>query len=226
MRPHARSVRSPVLTLRWSATMPSVDDSRAQAIDAAVGAGDRGDLPADELRVLLTRYVRDVADEDLAAWSPDGLAACVLRHRELASRRPDGTANVRLHTPPVEEHGRGGGHTVVEIVNDDMPFLVDSVTAELSRQHRGIHLVIHPTLLVRRDEGATSWRCSTCRRPRPARTTDAPWPPTPAWSHGSASRSTGSRTRPRSRRSRRPCTACSTTSAPPWRTGPRCARRR
>ncbi|GAA3053760.1 hypothetical protein GCM10020229_76720 [Kitasatospora albolonga] len=32
-----------------------------------------------------------------------------------------------------------------------MPFLVDSVTNELTRQDRGIHVVIHPQLVVRRD---------------------------------------------------------------------------
>ncbi|MEI5528348.1 hypothetical protein WB388_48245, partial [Streptomyces brasiliscabiei] len=42
-------------------------------------------------------------------------------------------------------------HSVVEVVTDDMPFLVDSVTNELTRQGRGIHLVIHPQVVVRRD---------------------------------------------------------------------------
>ncbi len=42
-------------------------------------------------------------------------------------------------------------HSVVEVVTDDMPFLVDSVTNELSRQGRGIHLVVHPQVVVRRD---------------------------------------------------------------------------
>ena len=40
---------------------------------------------------------------------------------------------------------------LVQIVTDDMPFLVTSVTAELTRQGRAIHLVIHPQLQVRRD---------------------------------------------------------------------------
>ncbi|PWS49998.1 hypothetical protein DLE01_20845, partial [Streptomyces sp. FT05W] len=41
-------------------------------------------------------------------------------------------------------NGWTSSHSVVEVVTDDMPFLVDSVTNELSRQGRGIHLVIHP----------------------------------------------------------------------------------
>ena len=45
----------------------------------------------------------------------------------------------------------GLSHTVVQIVTDDMPFLVDSVTAELSTEGRGVHLVVHPQFVVRRD---------------------------------------------------------------------------
>ncbi|MDF9804163.1 glutamate dehydrogenase [Streptomyces sp. HB372] len=69
----------------------------------------------------------------------------------VAENRPQGTANVRVHTPTVEENGWTCSHSVVEVVTDDMPFLVDSVTNELSRQGRGIHVVIHPQVTVRRD---------------------------------------------------------------------------
>ncbi len=132
--------------------MMSVEESRAATIEAAVEAGERHNLPADDLRAFLSRYFRDVADEDLEAWDPSDVVGCGLRHHQLASRRRAGTANVRVYLPTVDEHGWSTGHTVVEIVNDDMPFLVDSVTAELSRQGRGIHLVIHPTFSVRRDD--------------------------------------------------------------------------
>jgi glutamate dehydrogenase len=35
---------------------------------------------------------------------------------------------VRAFNPSPEEHGFQSTHTIVEIVNDDLPFLVDSVT--------------------------------------------------------------------------------------------------
>ena len=55
-------------------------------------------------------------------------------------------------TPTKEHDGwSAAGHTVVQIVVDDMPYLVDSVAMELSRQRRDVHLVIHPVFDVVRD---------------------------------------------------------------------------
>ena len=57
-----------------------------------------------------------------------------------------------MFTPTLAEHGwSAGGHSVVEVVTDDMPFLVDSVVMELTRQQRDVHLVIHPQFDVTRD---------------------------------------------------------------------------
>ena len=68
------------------------------------------------------------------------------------SSREPGKAKVRAWTP----QGAGGAtspFSIVEIVTDDMPFLVDSVTAEISRSGRAIQLVAHPLLAVTRIDG-------------------------------------------------------------------------
>ncbi|MEW1635863.1 NAD-glutamate dehydrogenase [Streptomyces sp. NPDC093801] len=99
----------------------------------------------------LQRYYLHTAPEDLADRDPVDVFGAALSHYRLAENRPQGTASVRVHTPTVEENGWTSSHSVVEVVTDDMPFLVDSVTNELSRQGRGIHVVIHPQVVVRRD---------------------------------------------------------------------------
>lgn len=99
----------------------------------------------------LQRYYLHTAPEDLTDRDPVDVFGAALSHYRLAENRPQGTASVRVHTPTVEENGWTCSHSVVEVVTDDMPFLVDSVTNELSRQGRGIHVVIHPQVLVRRD---------------------------------------------------------------------------
>jgi len=101
----------------------------------------------------LLRYVyRHVPAEDLAERTEVDLYGAVMSLYKLSAHRPQGTANIRVFTPTVAEHGwSAGGHTVVEVVTDDMPFLVDSVTMELTKQHREVHIVVHPQILVRRD---------------------------------------------------------------------------
>jgi glutamate dehydrogenase len=67
-----------------------------------------------------------------------------------ASARPNGMHGktmVRAWTPDLP----GTSYSVVEIVTDDMPFLVDSVTSELTRQGRAIQLLAHPLFAVTRD---------------------------------------------------------------------------
>jgi glutamate dehydrogenase len=56
-----------------------------------------------------------------------------------------------VYNPQFEEHGWQSTHTVVEMINDDMPFLVDSTRTEINRQGYAIHLMIHPVMKVRRD---------------------------------------------------------------------------
>ncbi|MGW8381139.1 NAD-glutamate dehydrogenase [Streptomyces sp. ODS28] len=107
------------------------------------------------LEALLQRYYLHTAPEDLADRDPVDILGATLAHYRLAQERPQGTANVRVYTPTVDEHGWTCTHTVVEVVTDDMPFLVDSVTNELSRVGRGIHVVIHPQVVVRRDVTGT-----------------------------------------------------------------------
>ena len=94
---------------------------------------------------VLRRYFRHAAFDDIAERTPAEVFAVVESGAALAAVRPQGVANIRVHTPAA------GGHTVIEVVTDDMPFLVDSVTAELSRLGHGIHVVFHPVLAVERD---------------------------------------------------------------------------
>jgi len=88
-------------------------------------------------------YYEHLAEEDFRAYSPELLAARAETHREVAGMRAPGTANIRI----VDEADK----SVVYIVTDDMPFLVDSVNAELVRQNSAIHLVLHPLFVVTRN---------------------------------------------------------------------------
>ncbi|MGZ8155617.1 MAG: NAD-glutamate dehydrogenase, partial [Burkholderiales bacterium] len=114
----------------------------------------RAKVAKDE-QVLLERFVREyfrqVDPEDLAQRLPEDLYGVALSHWSFARRRPAGTAKIRVFNPTIEEHGWQSTHTVVEIVNDDMPFLVDSVTMAVNRLGVTLHLIMHPILAIQRD---------------------------------------------------------------------------
>ena len=128
------------------------EESKADLIARAVDVGEhtRASSSGDGDARFLRRYYRGVAADDIVGRDPVDVFGAALSNRELACLRPQGTANVRVFTPTVEEHGWASGHTVVEVVTDDMPFLVDSVTSCLAQNGSSIHLVIHPQLAVRR----------------------------------------------------------------------------
>ena len=79
--------------------------------------------------------------EDLAARDPPDLLRRGVSHWRTGRRRLAGDApSVRLYNPDIEADGWESRHTVVELVCDDRPFLVDSVTMALHRHGWGIHL--------------------------------------------------------------------------------------
>ena len=92
-----------------------------------------------------------VADKDLAAASVEQRAAVALGLLAFARRRLPGIAKVRVFNPTDDSDGFESRHSIVHIVNDDMPFLVDSVANELNRREINVHLLAHPVLGVRRD---------------------------------------------------------------------------
>jgi glutamate dehydrogenase len=106
---------------------------------------------ADSVEHFVRRYFALVAPDDIIYTSFDTLLGGALSLWEFGAKRKPGEARIRLFNPLAETSGWSLEHTVVEIVNDDMPFLVDSVTAELNRRGHNIHLLLHPVLRVRRD---------------------------------------------------------------------------
>ena len=102
---------------------------------------------------FVRQYYHWVPPEDLADRSPIDLYGAAVAHWNLAQQRSPGTAKVRVYNPDLEQHGWQSAHTVVEVVSDDMPFVVDSINMELVRRGYGLDLVIHPVIRVHRGAG-------------------------------------------------------------------------
>jgi len=102
-----------------------------------------------EVEQFVRAYYADAAPEDVCEFDLYGAA---LAHWHFLQRRRPGQPKVHAYTPKLEEHGWQSPHSVVEIVTDDMPFLVDSVTMALTREGTAIHAFVHPILRVHRDD--------------------------------------------------------------------------
>jgi glutamate dehydrogenase len=102
---------------------------------------------------FVRRYFGVVAPDDIIYTAFDTLLGSALSLWDFGGQRQPGAPKVRIFNPTMETNGWDLEHTVVEIVNDDMPFLVDSVSAEILRHDKNIHLLLHPVARVRRDSG-------------------------------------------------------------------------
>ena len=106
---------------------------------------------ADRLAAFARCFFAEAIDEDIAGMSAPDLLGAIASLWRLARVRSRGAAKVRVYNPHLDEHGWHSARTIVEIVNDDMPFLVDSVVAALNGMGLRVRLVIHPILRVGRD---------------------------------------------------------------------------
>src|SRR5215469_4776095 len=102
---------------------------------------------------VIAKLYEHVPPGDVAARSPRDLGGAALSLWRFAERRRAGHAKIRVYNPETDIDGWASPHTVVEIVNDDMPFLVDSVTTAINAHDRVVDLVIHPIVGVDRDAG-------------------------------------------------------------------------
>ncbi|SNR25446.1 NAD-glutamate dehydrogenase [Blastococcus mobilis] len=134
-------------------TIPSRD--RTEIIDDIRRYAQERQTPEQQrlFQTFVGQYYRHVARDDLAARSVHDLYGAAMSHLTLALDRAPGAPAVRVYSPDFEEHGFGSAHTVVDIVTDDMPFVVDSATTEVIRHGLGLHLTVHPVVSVRRDTG-------------------------------------------------------------------------
>ena len=118
---------------------------------------------AEEFDNFLRHYLQHVDAGDLAARRIEDLFGAAADHLQLAKQWATETISIRALNPRNEIDGWESEHTVVMIVTDDLPFLVDSVIVEISRLALGIHLVVHPVMADAREHGASF--CNPCTRP-------------------------------------------------------------
>ena len=129
-------------------------DARERILNDIVATRNRSKALANrsQIRAYLRNYFVDVPIEDLMGRAEGTMARIALDHLEFGATRKQGQALLRIFNPSERQHGYTSNFTFIELVNDDMPFLVDSVSAAISRQNLSAHITVHPVYCVKRDE--------------------------------------------------------------------------
>ena len=105
-----------------------------------------------EAKTFAAAFYKRMEDDEYPHHSPDAWAALACDMLEFARVRKPGTPNVRVFNATQKANGWESPHTVLQIVNDDMPFLVDSVSMTLADAGIGVHVLGHPLLRFKRDK--------------------------------------------------------------------------
>jgi glutamate dehydrogenase len=104
-------------------------------------------------KTFLSQLFARAAADDLLGYEPRTLAQLGQQAWAFLGTRRPGAPKIRFDIlQGVEQGGRPKPLSVIEIVTDDMPFLLDSVMGELTERGLEIRLVVHPVLVVKRDE--------------------------------------------------------------------------
>jgi len=117
---------------------------------------------------FIDNYLINVALSDISDLSPENLFGLIQAHWRLGEKRPPGEALVHVYNPSLKECGWDCEYTVIEIINDDMPFLVDSVFSKLNRLDLTPHLVVHPIFKVLRSKHGMFEGFSFVKSPPPS----------------------------------------------------------
>ncbi|WP_436495055.1 NAD-glutamate dehydrogenase [Actinokineospora sp. HUAS TT18] len=123
---------------------PSPEQTRDELIESAAEQ-------APDIADLIRLYYRYIPPEEVLDDDPVDLVGAVRSHAQLAERRVKGRPAVRMVNPSDSQDGWSTPGSVVQLVTDDMPYLVESVSAELVRSGVQVQRVVHPIVVVQRD---------------------------------------------------------------------------
>ncbi len=106
---------------------------------------------AESVARFASSYYRTVPLDEVEHRSLDSLYSATLSCWQFVRQRT--TAHkIRVFNPDLEQYGWQSPHTVIEVLTEDRPFLVDSVRMVLGGRGLSIHSVINAVFRIERDQ--------------------------------------------------------------------------
>ncbi len=101
---------------------------------------------------LADYYFRQIQSRDLLHISIDDCYGAILCLWQFIQQRKPGELNIRAYNPEPETHYWHSTHSIIEVLVDDMPFLVASILMTLDNQEVVVHNINHPVIQSQRDK--------------------------------------------------------------------------
>ncbi|CAG9001315.1 MAG: NAD-specific glutamate dehydrogenase [Candidatus Celerinatantimonas neptuna] len=100
---------------------------------------------------FMTRIFEGLSNIDLSRHSDSDLYGVGISLWNALQDTPSTNTYMNVYNPELSRHGWQSAHTIVEIVVDDQPFLVDSIRMALTREGINAHLFLHEPMAIARD---------------------------------------------------------------------------
>ncbi len=123
--------------MREQLVAAAVESVRARGVDTAL---------ADAAVALVPGYVAAIDPGEVLTLDPADVAGAVLAQLAMREGRARGAGEVRVSNPTRAVDGWESRHTVVQVVTDDMPFVVDSISTAVVERGYDVHLAWHPVI--------------------------------------------------------------------------------
>ncbi|MCC5878757.1 MAG: NAD-glutamate dehydrogenase [Idiomarina sp.] len=130
-------------------------DGQPPVLLEKVSAIIRNKMPADTAETVdmfARRLYRTISSDDLKNRDESNMYGAVIGlWHSFAKYESNSKATIKVYNPEVSKHGWESPHTIIEIIQTDMPFMVDSVRMALNRRNIAAHLLLHTPLAHKRD---------------------------------------------------------------------------
>lgn len=105
---------------------------------------------AKQVEQFATCLYAHMSKDDLNARNDSDLYGAVLSLWNALNKTPKGQTHLRVFNPSQSKHGWQSTHSIIEVIQPDMPFLVDSVGMALNRMGITAHMMLHTPLAIER----------------------------------------------------------------------------
>ena len=111
---------------------------------------DKAHLPYQD--AFIKEFYQNISEEDIKKHDSSDLYALALTVLEFTKVRQKGKPKIRIYHPSKEHHGVEIEETILEVISDDKPFIIDSLIEALNKLNLHIKLLIHPIFSIERDQ--------------------------------------------------------------------------